>query len=205
MNKTIKRELKAKMAKYDNTEWERFVDEYGWADWMNDYTMADDDEECTAEEIDRINEMMREVWMEVQDENEGLDYKVKLVRQRSGLSQADFGAFYGIPTRTIEDWESGVRKPTAYLLDLLLRAVHEDRDDFISRKDKSHGSVVESYLAHKEAAVVVWGNFLTFSDLAEAFNEAEDPDEPYTAEDMKAELKGGYLEVCRDGAVMAAL
>lgn len=55
--------------------------------------------------------------------------KIKEVRALTGLSQAKFGAKYGIPKRTIEDWESGRRKPPEYLLKLLERAVKEDFEE----------------------------------------------------------------------------
>lgn len=51
---------------------------------------------------------------------------VKEIRKITGLSQARFGEFYGIPKRTIEDWETGRRKPPEYVLELLERAVKED-------------------------------------------------------------------------------
>ena len=51
---------------------------------------------------------------------------VKEIRKITGLSQAAFAAKYEIPTRTVEDWESGARKPAPYLVKLLERAVCED-------------------------------------------------------------------------------
>ena len=53
---------------------------------------------------------------------------VKEIRKITGLSQAAFAAKYEIPTRTVEDWESGARKPAPYLVKLLERAVCEDYD-----------------------------------------------------------------------------
>lgn len=51
---------------------------------------------------------------------------VKEIRKITGLSQAAFAAKYEIPTRTVEDWEAGARKPAPYLVKLLERAVCED-------------------------------------------------------------------------------
>lgn len=51
------------------------------------------------------------------------------IRKLTGLSQAAFGVRYGIPKRTIESWEMGVRVPPAYVVDLLERAVKEDYDE----------------------------------------------------------------------------
>lgn len=51
---------------------------------------------------------------------------VKEMRELLGLSQAAFAKKYGIPKRSIENWESGERKPAKYLINLLERAVLED-------------------------------------------------------------------------------
>ena len=54
---------------------------------------------------------------------------IKEIRALTGLSQAAFAEKYGIPRRTIENWEmsgSQGRKPPDYVVRLLERAVHED-------------------------------------------------------------------------------
>ena len=51
---------------------------------------------------------------------------MKRIRELTGLSQAKFGKLYHIPTRTIEEWEAGRRKPPEYVKILLERAVRED-------------------------------------------------------------------------------
>lgn len=51
---------------------------------------------------------------------------VKELRKLTGLSQKAFGEQYHIPTRTVENWESGSRKPSETILYLLERAVKED-------------------------------------------------------------------------------
>lgn len=47
----------------------------------------------------------------------------KSIRALTGLSQRAFAAEYGIPYRTIENWEQGSRGAPEYVLDLLLYAV----------------------------------------------------------------------------------
>ena len=54
---------------------------------------------------------------------------IKELRTITGLSQRAFGKKYHIPTRTIEDWEGGRRKPSETILYLLERAVREDYPD----------------------------------------------------------------------------
>ena len=44
----------------------------------------------------------------------------RTVRALSDLSQKRYSDTYGISIRTVEDWESEKRKPTEYLLELLL-------------------------------------------------------------------------------------
>lgn len=52
--------------------------------------------------------------------------KVKEMRELLGLSQQKFGDKYGIPKRTIQDWEYEKMTPPDYVLKLLERCVLED-------------------------------------------------------------------------------
>lgn len=52
--------------------------------------------------------------------------RAKAIRKASGLTQAAFAEKYGIPKRTIENWEGGQRDAPTYVLDLLERVVSED-------------------------------------------------------------------------------
>lgn len=45
--------------------------------------------------------------------------KIRRIRISAGLSQAQFAEKYGIPKRTLEDWERGIRKPQQYVINLL--------------------------------------------------------------------------------------
>lgn len=53
---------------------------------------------------------------------------IKEIRSLTGLSQKKFGDRYGIPIRTIQDWEEGKRIPPGYLIALLERVVREDEE-----------------------------------------------------------------------------
>lgn len=44
---------------------------------------------------------------------------VRELRRRAGLTQKDFSVLFGIPRRTLEDWERGVRTPAPYLVSLI--------------------------------------------------------------------------------------
>lgn len=45
---------------------------------------------------------------------------IKEARQAAGLSQAKMSTLFEIPKRTIESWESGERKPPAYVEKLIV-------------------------------------------------------------------------------------
>lgn len=51
---------------------------------------------------------------------------IKEIREYSGLSQAKFSEKYGIPKRSLENWESGSRKCPDYVISLLDRVVKSD-------------------------------------------------------------------------------
>lgn len=48
------------------------------------------------------------------------------IRTLSGLTQQAFSEKYGIPKRSIENWEGGKRNPPEYVINLLERVVKED-------------------------------------------------------------------------------
>lgn len=48
------------------------------------------------------------------------------IRQLTGLSMTAFAKRYGIPYRTLQNWEGGLREPPAYLLTLLEQVVKAD-------------------------------------------------------------------------------
>ena len=55
-----------------------------------------------------------------------MDNAIKNLRASTGLSQAGFAEAYHIPKRTVQDWESGRRKPPDYVVDLLAFKVQND-------------------------------------------------------------------------------
>ena len=44
---------------------------------------------------------------------------IKELRKSTGLSQKGFAEYLNIPQRSIENWESGVREPPTYVLELI--------------------------------------------------------------------------------------
>lgn len=65
---------------------------------------------------------------------------IKEMRKALKLTQADFSEIFGIPKRTLEDWEAGRRQPAPYvehLLRLSCEAVMKDdrKRDALERSD----------------------------------------------------------------------
>ena len=68
------------------------------------------------------------IWMSEQlNELELQKIKLYMLREEIGLNRKDFALKYGIPLRTIEDWEHGKRKMPSYLLHLLAYKVKYDK------------------------------------------------------------------------------
>ena len=57
--------------------------------------------------------------------------ELRELRTQLGDTQSEFAGRYGIPFRTVQDWEAGIRKPPEYLIKLLERRV---REDMVNRK-----------------------------------------------------------------------
>lgn len=46
---------------------------------------------------------------------------VKSLRKSTGLSQSKFAAYFGIPVRTLQDWEQQKRTPPDYVITMMER------------------------------------------------------------------------------------
>ena len=51
---------------------------------------------------------------------------IREMRMKLGDTQSEFAARYHIPFRTVQNWETGSRKPPGYILELLESRVQED-------------------------------------------------------------------------------
>lgn len=65
-NPELKEKLIAEMKHYE--DYSDYVCGVGWADWMEEYTSAPDGEPASEEEVDIINEFMRECWDEAHEQ-----------------------------------------------------------------------------------------------------------------------------------------
>lgn len=77
---------------------------------------------------------------------EGL--RVKEIRQRTGLSQERFCELYALPKRTLENWESGKRRPPEYVINLLERAVDHDLE--IKELKRKHTQTIRDIASGKK-------------------------------------------------------
>lgn len=46
---------------------------------------------------------------------------IQELREKTGLSQSKFAEYFGLPLRTVQEWEQGRRKPPDYIPKLLER------------------------------------------------------------------------------------
>lgn len=54
---------------------------------------------------------------------------IKELRASSGMSQRKFAEHFGIPHRTLQDWERGIAKCAPYLIELIrFRLEHEKKE-----------------------------------------------------------------------------
>lgn len=56
---------------------------------------------------------------------------IREMRTNLGITQSEFAARYGIPFRTVQNWETGLRMPPQYIVSLLEERI---KDDLINRK-----------------------------------------------------------------------
>lgn len=59
---------------------------------------------------------------------------VKELREITGLTQAQFSEKYGIPKRSIENWEGGQRVPPPYIINLLQIVIRAEKEKRITTK-----------------------------------------------------------------------
>lgn len=83
------------------------------SDWSLSSVWGDaPDADIPADRIDALQRLWDAAHLTIRD-----------IRQHTGLSQAAFATRYCIPTRTLEDWERGVRSCPDYLRLLLAKDV----------------------------------------------------------------------------------
>lgn len=89
-----------------------------------------------------INQALED-WYESIDEGYN---ELKVLRERSGMSQSQFAKYFNIPKATIQNWEQGRRACPEYLIDLIEYKLLNEHlikgfDDFMQQlNNKNNGS-----------------------------------------------------------------
>lgn len=52
---------------------------------------------------------------------EGVSMNIKELRKATGLSQSKFAAYFGIPVRTLQEWEQERQHPPSYVIAMMER------------------------------------------------------------------------------------
>lgn len=63
---------------------------------------------------------------------------IRDVRQSASLTQKQMSDLLGIPLRTIEDWDSGRRKPPKYVVSLIICKLAAEGYDVGGEKETDH-------------------------------------------------------------------
>lgn len=69
---------------------------------------------------------------------------IRDLRNKLGITQSEFAQRYNIPFRTVQNWETGLRKPPIYIIELLNNRIEED---LINKRT----SILPKYNAHKKS------------------------------------------------------
>ncbi|MBQ8234712.1 MAG: transcriptional regulator [Bacilli bacterium] len=54
-------------------------------------------------------------------------FKFKQFRKELNLNTKEFSEYFGIPFRTVQEWNQGRRKPTDYMLSILKRLYNAEK------------------------------------------------------------------------------
>ena len=118
--------------------------------------------------------------------------RIKALRTMTGLSQTAFGKKYGIPMRTVQNWENGTNEAPEYVVGMLEQIVLEnDRDEHL------HWTLVDDCGTDYYTEV--------YASRAEAIDRAEAAWENLTEHDRKRRdaFWVGLLDECCDAVIIA--
>jgi putative transcriptional regulator len=62
--------------------------------------------------------------------------RIKELRKKTGLSQSKFSAKFGIPVRTLQQWEQGISAPPDYLVRMMAYIMMLEEGNSESNGDK---------------------------------------------------------------------
>ena len=61
--------------------------------------------------------------------------RIKELRKKTGLSQSKFSAKFGIPVRTLQQWEQGISAPPEYLVRMMAYIMLLEENKQIKHKE----------------------------------------------------------------------
>lgn len=62
--------------------------------------------------------------------------RIKELRKNTGLSQSKFAAKFGIPVRTLQQWEQGISAPPDYLIRMMMYIMQLEGKSEDNKQDK---------------------------------------------------------------------
>ena len=69
--------------------------------------------------------------------------RIKELRKKTGLSQSKFSAKFGIPVRTLQQWEQGISAPPEYMVRMMAYIVLLEESGQIKDKDLKEGENID--------------------------------------------------------------
>lgn len=79
----------------------------------------------------------------------------KELREASGMTRTQFAEYFGIPYRTIQDWELGNRKCNGYVLDLMQFRLDQERKN--EEILKHFSELMAAFKDDEERIIGEWG------------------------------------------------
>lgn len=89
-----------------------YIMERGWQEWMNEYTPEDTVTVDTSSIVDILTAIYNIAKTDIRG-----------IREMTGKSMKKFATFYGIPERTLQDWEYGNSRMPEYTKRLIAYTV----------------------------------------------------------------------------------
>lgn len=86
---------------------------------------------------------------------------IKQIRTQTRMTQKEFGEYFNIPQRTIENWEGGKRTPPEYVVELIKYKVEKERLGMLDLGEFKLKDVDESemfYVATLDTNIMVTNN-----------------------------------------------
>lgn len=117
---------------------------------------------------------------------------IRKLRNKTRMTQKEFGEYLNIPQRTIENWEGGQRKPAEYIVELIKYKIEKERLGMLRLIETDHGVTTELFEGTLEEVVeYLKENEDLYNWILNEDAEAEQPElkNIETLRDLEYELK----------------